>query len=194
MLTPLYPITTDAATITVVASGALAGETSVPIDPLTIELASGTMLDFGTSHYAKIAADAAIDDETLTVEALPLDLAPGLTAEVPGSPASAILSETFTGYSAEKRLAYELVAQGLLGLRAGYTGDDAEWLSFAQVLQVNYLVDRGDEPLVKKAITQGGTAVSTTFRDRYLNPDAAAIVARVTGIQQVRFTPPPAGV
>jgi hypothetical protein len=110
------------------------------------------------------------------------------------SSAAAILSDTFTALSPDEQLACELVAQELLGLRAGYTGDDADRLSMAKVLQVNYLVARGDEPLVKKAITQGGTAVSTTFRDRYLNPDAAAIVARVTGVQQVRFTPPMSGV
>lgn len=113
------------------------------------------------------------------------------------STAAAIRSDTFTALSPDEQIAYEGVAQELLreiGLRAGYTGDDADRLSMAKVLQVNYLVARGDEPLVKKAITQGGTAVSTTFRDRYLNPDAAAIVARVTGMQQVRFTPPLAGV
>ena len=195
MLTPLYLIDTAPQTVTVASPGALANATTVPVTALTAGLPNGYMLDFGTSHYAKLTGAANKNAVALAVQALPLALTAGMTATVPGNAASALLSDKYTKKSPAEQLALHLVAEQLLDLRApALTGNDGEELAFAVVLQVNYLLQRGDEPLVKESIANGNPSLSTTFRDRYVNPDAAAIVTRVTGRQQVRFTVPLAGV
>jgi hypothetical protein len=195
MLTPLYPVSRAPATITVVAPGALAGALSVPIAPLETALPVGFILHFGTNKFAKLSAARAVSATSLATVAIPTALTAGDEATVAGARASVLLAQKFTAKDEAEQVAVNLVAEQLLDLRApAYTGDAAEELAFAVVLQINYWLARSDEPLVKKAIAQGGTAISTTFRDRWVNPDAAAIVARVTGRQPVRFTVPPAGV
>lgn len=195
MLTPNYPVTSEAATITVVAPGGLAGDTSVPVAPLEIDIPSGYALKLDTGRAIILAEDAGVDDEALTVEELPFDVEAGLTGEIPGSAASAILSEKFAKLpSDEKRLATELVAEEILELPVGYVGDDAERLAFAKVLQINFMLERGYEPLVKKSLGKANPGSNDVFRDRWINPDAAVIVAKVTGRQQVRYAPSLAGV
>lgn len=194
MLTPLYPVTSEPATILVVAPGALAGETEVPVSPLSIDLASGFILSFDNGTFAKLAAAAVVDDDSLTTAALPTNLVAGIVAEISGSSAGARLSQKFVKLASddERQAVLDLAAQ-LLGLTAGYEGDDAKSLSIALVEQVNYLLQRDYEPLLKRSIVKGSPSQSEVYRDRYLNPDAAVIVARVTSIQQVRFAVPMAG-
>src|SRR4051812_24474125 len=75
--------TSDDVVITVVAPGALTGETTIPITPLTVTLAAGDLLPFDTSKVVVLAEAAAIDDEEITAEALPFDLDPGAEATIP---------------------------------------------------------------------------------------------------------------
>lgn len=195
MLTPLYPVTNAPATITVVAPGALAGETSVPVAPLEIALLSGQILDFGSSKFAKLATAAVVTAVALTTEALPTDLDPGDEAEVPGFQAYDLLSDAVVKLSEPKRTALNRRAERSLGLtKPAYTGEDADELAMAVALQMNFAHAEGKQPSFKKSSTNGNPAIMDTFRDRWVDPEAAAIVERVTGAHPVRFTPPFAGV
>jgi hypothetical protein len=200
MLTPLYPIGLAPTIITVAAPGALAGEESLPVAALETALPLGYILDFGTAKFAKLTAAGAVDDEELDVEELPTALDPGDEANVPGSQAATLLGGP-TGTWAklpddETRLAYQLAAELLLDLRAPvYTGTDADELGFAIVHQLLFMLAHGLTPSIVKSIAQGGPSVQTkTFRDRWIDPSAAAIVARVTGRKAMRFEPFLAGV
>lgn len=200
MLSHLYLIANPPTIVTVVAPGALAADESIPIAPITVALSSGYIFDFGSSKFAKLAAEAEVDDETLTVEPLPLDLEAGDEVEIPGSQASALLGGAGDKWaklaSDDLRLAMHLDAEMLLDLRApAYTGADAEELSFAVVHQVLFMLEHGITPSLVKATSQGGPSAATkTYRDRWIDPQAAAIVARVTGRRAVRFEPFMAGV
>ncbi len=76
----------DDVIITVVAPGAVATDTTVPVTPLTVALAIGDLIKFGDAQVVVIAAAAAVDDEELTVEELPFDLEPGTEGAIPGDP------------------------------------------------------------------------------------------------------------
>ncbi len=69
--------------ITVVAPGALEGDTSVPVTPLTVGLGIGDLLTFDTNKVVVVAAAASVDDEAITVEELPFDLDAGVEASFP---------------------------------------------------------------------------------------------------------------
>ncbi len=196
MLPPLYPISNLPTTIIVVAPGALAGDEVVPVAPLETTLPAGATLRFAPGKLLELAGPGAIDDEQLDVAPLQFALDAGDEADVPGSAASTLLSDKYAKLASDaERLSYHLLAEQLLDLRAPvYTGTDAEELGFAVVLQINFLLQQGMEPLVKKNIVKGSPSISEGYRDRLINPNAALIVARVTGRQQVRFTPPFAGV
>lgn len=65
----LTPVTVD-----VGAAGASAGATSVPCNALSGPIPSGAILDFGTTKFAVLTADAATGATSLTVRAIPTAL------------------------------------------------------------------------------------------------------------------------
>jgi uncharacterized phiE125 gp8 family phage protein len=69
--------------ITVVAPGALTGDTTVPVTPLTVGFAVDDLLTFDTNKVVVVAEAAAIDDEEVTVEELPFNLDAGAEATIP---------------------------------------------------------------------------------------------------------------
>ncbi len=94
----------DDAFVTVVAPGALTGDTTVPITPLTVSLAIGDIVKFGAAQVVVLAAEAVVDDEEITVEELPFDLEAGTDGLIPGDPEiTALISaarrqaESYTG-------------------------------------------------------------------------------------------------
>jgi hypothetical protein len=96
---------------------------------------------------------------------------------------------------AGEQAAQNALAEQLLDLRApAYTGDAADELTTAVVLQINFQLQHGIEPHVIRTANQSNPGVSTTYRDRYVNPEALAVVCRVTGRRYVGFTVPGAGV
>lgn len=97
---------------------------------------------------------------------------------------------------AAKQAAQAQLAEQLLDLRApAYVNADAvEDLTTAVVLQINFQLQHELEPHVIRTANQSNPGVSTTYRDRYVNPEAMAIVCRTTGRRYVGFTPPGAGV
>lgn len=195
MLTPLYLILTPTVIVTVAAGGALATETSVPVEALTGAIPSGTNLHFAPGDVAVLASDAAEGDELLDVEPLAFALLEGDEASYAPPSGNPLLSERFVRLSAVQQTAEQIRAEMALGLRAPVaTGTDAEELAFAVVLQINFQLARGETPEIMRTTTNPKTGVNETYRDRIVDPEAAAIVARVTGVQQVRYTPVTAGV
>lgn len=190
MLTPNYPVTNSPATVAVVAPGALAGETALPVSPMTIDLEAGTVLDFGGVKFARLADDAALDDEELVTDELPSDVDAGDTAAIPGStPAYALLSDGVKALSADGRLALNIDAELVLDLTAGYAGDDAEQLKVAVAHQMNFLNELDVNALRLKSVSPANPGPTRTFRDRWVDPRASVIVARVTGRRAVRYEP-----
>lgn len=204
MLAPLYDISTLTAAVTVAAPGAAATDVDVPVVALTASMPTGTILDFGSAKFAKLSASAAVDDESLSVEALPTSLVAGDDATYRLPAAHPLLSEKWanlggpnatTQQRADQQTALQVSAEMILGLRAPvYTGDDAQELAYAIVLQLNFMLEHGITPSVVKSSGDTNRGVTTTYRDRWIDPNAAVIVSRVTGVQQVRFTPSLAGV
>jgi hypothetical protein len=97
---------------------------------------------------------------------------------------------------ADKQEEQNALAEQLLDLRGpAYTDANAvEELTRAVVLQINFQLQHGIEPHVIRTANQSNPGVSTTYRDRYVNPEAMALVCRVTGRRYVGFTVPGAGV
>lgn len=192
MITPLYDLGHTTATVTVVAPGAAALDVVVPVEPMTDALPAGTILDFGAADgkFTKLAADAAVDDEALATEPIPTALTDGDEATVALAVANPLLSDKFTKLAAAKQTAEQIAAELLLDLRAPvYTGDEAEELKYAIVLQLNYQLERPDAVEFMKAdgnVVPGSSGVSRQYRDRIVSPQARAIVERVTGVRQVR--------
>lgn len=90
----------------------------------------------------------------------------------------------------EEKEATHIMAELLLDLRApAYTGADGEELAYAVVRQINFAMEHGVTPDVMKSVSQTVPGTTTTYRDRYLDPGAAAIVARVTKVATVRYVP-----
>jgi uncharacterized protein YlaN (UPF0358 family) len=90
-----------------------------------------------------------------------------------------------------------VVAEMLLGLSGPvYTGRTANEIMYGIALQVNFQLDQGFITAQQlKSISTGAPASNTTsYRDRYLHPGAAAIIARATGMGITGFTAPPPGV
>lgn len=124
-------------------------------------------------------------------------LAP-LYPETDGLP---ILSDASSRYRKLKtdpeRVDQLVLAEMLLGLvTPAYTGAKADQIRYAVALQVNFQLDQGQITAQEmKSVSTGAPGVSTTaYRDRYLHPGAAAIVARVTETAVVGFSPTPRGV
>lgn len=195
MLTPAYPVSTPAATITVRSPGAIAAATSLPVNAITLALPLAFVLDFGTSHYAKLSAAAAINATTLAVQALPLALTTAMTATVPGNSAAyGNLSEAVRALVDSDRIALNVSAELVLDLTAGYTGVDAEQLAIAVAFQMNLMQELDVNAMRLKSVSPASPGPTRTFRDRWVDPRAAVIVAKVTGRKAVRFEPMEAGV
>jgi hypothetical protein len=95
----------------------------------------------------------------------------------------------------DEKTAQNYVAELLLNLREPvYTGDDADELGHAIVRQINFQMEQGITPEVLRSVSNAHPGNTTQYRDRWVEPGAWAIVARVTGVQQVRFVPPGFGV
>lgn len=87
------------------------------------------------------------------------------------------------------------LAEMLLSLKApAYTGPQAEQLTEAVVEQINFMVQRGIEPTVVKSVSNTHPGNTTSYRDRFVSPDAYAMVCAVTGRRAVGFRAPGLGV
>jgi hypothetical protein len=88
-----------------------------------------------------------------------------------------------------------VVAELLLGLRPpAYAGRAQSEIEYAVALQVQFQMQQGVTPEITKSVSQAHPGNTTTYRDRYLSPEAAAIVARATNTATTGFTIPPGGV
>lgn len=87
---------TDAVVVTVSAA-ALAGATTITVTALSGPIPNNTLLDFGTTKFARLTAAAATGATTLTVDALPTALAIGDVATYPGIGLKTIASGTLLG-------------------------------------------------------------------------------------------------
>lgn len=79
-------------TVTVNDADVNAGETSFGVDALSGPIPSGTILRFGAGVYARLTANAPAGATSLTVEALPADIADDATALFPGGTKQARLT------------------------------------------------------------------------------------------------------
>lgn len=94
-----------------------------------------------------------------------------------------------------ERVAQNEIAEQLLGLRPpAYVGTDADNLTYAVAIQVAFQLEQGYSPQIEKSISRAHPGDVTTFRDRYIDARAAAIVAAVTRTATVGFSPTPRGV
>lgn len=194
MITPLYSILPVTILVVVAAPGALADDESVPVEALTGGVPAGTDLRFAPGKIAVVASDAAVGAESIDVEPLAFALIAGDEAGYAPPTGNPLLSERWNGLTAARQTSEQIRAEMALGLTAGYDGSDAEELAYAIVLQINFQLARGETPDIQKSVANAKTGLNDTYRDRYVDPEAAAIVARVTGAAQVRFTPMTAGV
>lgn len=190
MIAPLYSLAAAALVVTVT-EAAEQGAEAVAVEPLGDDIPATTTLYFGPGKYARLTADASTDDVELLVEAIPTALDDEDTAEVALVTGSALLGERFKKLDPERQAAEHLVAETLLGLTAPvYEGDDADRLRMAIALQLNFQLERGLVPTVKKSGGQSQPAgIAESFRDRSVNPDAMAIVMAVTGVEYPGFQP-----
>lgn len=106
-----------------------------------------------------------------------------------------LLGGKYTGLKTpEEKEATQILAELLLDLRGpAYTGDDAEELAYAVVRQINFQLEHGITPDIMKSVSQSTPGTTTAYRDRFKDPGAAAIVARVTKVATVGFSPMPYG-
>jgi hypothetical protein len=97
---------------------------------------------------------------------------------------------------AETREEYNAVAEQLLGLHApAYTDQGVvTTLATAIAFQINFMVEQGIEPKVLRSKSNAHPGNTTAYRDRLVDPTAAALVASVTGRQEVGFRAPGWGV
>jgi hypothetical protein len=194
-LAPLYSITSSPVTITVAAPGAAVDATSFPVDTLTVGVPAGVILDFGSSKFAKVVTAAAPGDEEIDVGALAKALVAGDTTTYAPPLANPLLSASYKALDADEQLAHHILAELLLDLRAPiYTDTDGEEMSYAIVRQINFQVKHGITPDMVRASSNSRSGVTENYRDRYLDPGAWAIVARIDEREAVEFNAPGVGV
>lgn len=106
-----------------------------------------------------------------------------------------LLSSKFNALASDdQKNAHIINAQLLLQLRApAYAGDEADQLGYAIVRQVNFQLEQGITPEFMKSVSKGVPGNVETYRDRYVEPGAWAIVSHVTKVEQVRFSVPGRG-
>lgn len=93
----------DSVVVVVGAAGAAGGATSVPVAALSGAIPNGTVLDFGTTKYARLTAAAAAGATTLTVAALPTALVSTDTARYAGVGSLSVPSGTLLGRTIAER-------------------------------------------------------------------------------------------
>ena len=91
--------------------------------------------------------------------------------------------------SAGLKTATQIEAELLLGLQLPvYTGSDADTLVYAIVIQINFQLLQGLTPDMHRSVSNTHPGQTTAYRDRFVDPRASAIVARVTKRATVGFT------
>jgi hypothetical protein len=93
----------DAVVVDVGAAGAAQGATAVPVVALSGPIPSGTVLDFGTTKFARLTAAAAAGATSLTVAALPTALVDADIATYPGTGKKTVQSGTLLGRTFAER-------------------------------------------------------------------------------------------
>lgn len=124
---------------------------------------------------------------------------PALAPIYPGVDALPVLSDVTSAYRKLKtngeRTDQIVIAELLLGLRPpAYAGRPGSEIEYAVALQVQFQMQQGVTPEIMKSVSQAHPGNTTTYRDRYLSPEAAALVARATNTAWTGFTVPPGGV
>jgi hypothetical protein len=92
----------------------------------------------------------------------------------------------------EERADQLVLAELLLNLTEPvFTDRDADQIMYAIALQVTFQMEQGvlTAQMMKSVSTATGAGSTTSYRDRYLHPGAAAIIARVCGRATVGFSP-----
>jgi hypothetical protein len=107
-----------------------------------------------------------------------------------------LISETYTNLDpSTQQKEHNILAELLLGLKApAITGNPGEELKMAVALQVNFQLEQALVPHIVRSQMSSVPGQSTTYRDRYVDPAAWAIVARVLQVRTVRYTPTAMGV
>lgn len=115
--------------------------------------------------------------------------------DVTGHPLLAAPGNKFNALATpEEKIAQNELAEAFLGLVSpAYVGDDAEKLTFAVALQVLFQMDQGLTPHIMKSEVQNRPGVTTTFKERFIHPGAAELVARVTRTSHHLFSAPTFG-
>lgn len=96
----------------------------------------------------------------------------------------------------DERESYCLVAEALLRVGENAVTEPTKLVTMQNAisLQVNFLLDQGMAPHIAAQTSQSSPGVTSTFRNRWLDPRAAALAANALGIEAVRFQPPMFGV
>jgi hypothetical protein len=194
-LGPIYDLGTTTVSVVVGVAGAAQNATSVPVAAMPVALPIGFVLDFGAEKFARLSAQASEGDVALTTDPIPTALVHNDAATVTLAPSNSLLSQEFTKLDADDQAAQQTLAELLLNLTSpAYTGRAGQELAYAVVLQVNFQVRHGVSPSLVRSTGNSRSGDTVTYRDRYIDPAAARIVARVTGVRAVRFEPMPVGV
>jgi hypothetical protein len=94
-----------------------------------------------------------------------------------------------------ERTAMNEIAEAYLNLvEPAYT--DAKIVArikHALALQINFMLEQGYTPTIMKSEVQNRPGVTTTYRDRFIHPGAAEIVARATKTSHHLFSAPTFG-
>lgn len=109
-----------------------------------------------------------------------------------------LLSEKFHAEDdPEAEVNLQSVAERLLGLAPpAYVGPQhtLDAIADAIVLQINYMMERGIDPSVTKSISDSTPGVMTTYRDRWVDPNALEMIRQVTKVVYVGMTAPGRGI
>jgi hypothetical protein len=95
--------------------------------------------------------------------------------------ATALLTAKVTGLAAAQQRGHQATAERLLKLRSpAYTAaEDVENIALALVHQMNFQVAQGIDPQFVSSAASTHARQSDVYRDRYVSPVAADIVAEV---------------
>lgn len=97
--------------------------------------------------------------------------------------ANPLLTDRITLLSPEKQSWQQFMAERLLGLISpAYTSEpEVSTATLAIVLQMNFQVAQGLDPLIEEQASSTHLKQLKIWRDRYLNPQAVAMVATIPG-------------
>lgn len=124
---------------------------------------------------------------------------PPLTPLYPDTDGLPLLADPTSQYrklkTDEERADQIVLAELLHGLKApAYVGDIADRIAYGLALQVIFQLQQGVTPDITKSVSNAHPGNTTTYRDRYKSPEAAAIISAATGVKWTGFTVPPGGV